>query len=132
MKRFALFPVVGLLLFSACLDDRKQDDGHAAVRSTADEAFQHLMAGDVDAYLDMTLGFDTLPEEYQSQLRDLMLQYLYQDSMRHGKLTGVRVEGDSLFDTLQAEAYVELQWADSLRERVHVFLHKHNGQWRLK
>ncbi len=131
MKRVALLSIFSVALLCACHDDR-HDDNRAAVRQTTARAFQHLISGDVDAYLALTADYDSLPQEYQSQLHDLMLQHLHKDSLRHGTMIGAQIVGDSVFNAHRAEVYVELQWADSTRERIQVLLQKSNGDWRLK
>lgn len=133
MKRISIALLIGLALLSSCGRKAKSESGeNAELRRIAHKAMCYRLSGDVDGYLRMTLDYERLPREYQSQLHDLMLQHQADECERVGRLTAANVVGDTLLAKDSAEVYVEMVWADSIKERVHLSLVRRNEQWWLK
>lgn len=124
--------LASLAALTACLDDRTKDQTSLEVQRLARESYELLVAGDVDGWLSHVDGYDSLPESYRLQLRDAMLMHLDKEERLHGGLTAALVVGDSVLDSINAEAFIELQYADSLRERIHLPMVKRHGKWKIK
>lgn len=131
MRKVACLLISSLVL-TACLDDRSDDRTSKEVQRLAREGFELLLAGDVDGWLSRMDGYDSLPESYRRQLRDAMLMHMDKERRLHGGLTAAVVVGDSILDSINAEAFVELQYADSVRERIHLPVVKRHGNWKIK
>lgn len=133
MKRISIVLLVGLAFLSSCgRNDKGETDGNAELRRIAHKALCYRLSGDVEGYLRMTLDYERLPLEYQSQLCDMMQQHLADERGRLGRLTAANVVGDTLISKDSAEVYVEMVWADSIKERVHLSLVRRDSQWWLK
>lgn len=134
MKRISIVLLVALTLLSSCgkKDKGTSSQGNAELRRIAHKALCYRLSGDVDGYLRMTLDYERLPQEYQGQLRDMMLQHQADERERIGRLTAANVVGDTLLSDDSAEVYVEMTWADSIKERVHLSFVRREGQWWLR
>jgi len=131
MKRLALF-VSLLVVFSACFNDRDVDTRHRDVQAKAAECYGYLVEGNIEAYLGSIHDYDSLPEEYQTQLHDLFAQYLDKERRTHGGLCAARVIGDTLLDSVSAQAFLEVTFGDSTVEQVSLPLVRVNDKWLLK
>ncbi len=132
MKRTVYAFVAVVLMLSACWDDRNRDNSREEVRRVAIEGFDHILQGDVDGWLALVADYDSLPDEYRTQLRDAMLQHLDKEMKAHGGLASVNVTGENMIDSITAEAYVQLLYADSLSERIHLPMVRRNGIWYIR
>ncbi len=132
MKRTVYAFVAVVLMLSACWDDRNRDNSREEVRRIATEGFDNILQGDVDGWLALVADYDSLPEEYRTQLRDAMLQHLDKEMKAHGGLASVSVTGENIIDSITAEAYVQLLYADSLSERIHLPMVRRNGVWYIR
>ena len=131
MRRIAL-SVLLLLALTACSDDRKVDTRHEDIRARAAEGYGYLVEGDIDRYLSLIHDYDSLPEEYRTQLHDLFAQYLDKERRTHGGLVAAQVIGDSILDSVRAEAFLEVSFGDSTREQVSLPLLLKHGKWMLQ
>ena len=133
MRRISIALFIGLAFLSSCGKKAKSEsEENAELRRIAHKAMCYRLSGDVDGYLRMTLDYERLPPEYRSQLHDMMLQHLADEQERLGRLTAASVVGDTLLSDDAAEVYVEMTWADSIKERVHLSLVRRDKQWWLK
>ncbi len=130
MKRIAYALVAAVMVLAACWDDR--NDVHEEVHRIAYEGFECMIKGDVDGWLALVADYDSLPEAYRTQLRDAMLQHLDKEKKAHGGLVSVEVTGDNIIDSITAEAYVQLLYADSVSERIHLPVVRRNGVWYIR
>ncbi len=130
MKRVAYALVAAVVVLSACWDDR--NNVHEEVQRVARESFGCILEGDVDGWLALVAGYDSLPGDYRTQLRDAMLQHLDKEQQAHGGLLSAEVTGDNVTDSITAEAYVQLLYADSISERIHLPMVRRNGVWYIR
>ena len=70
---FSLF-----IVLTAC---HRNNDDHTAVRKAAEQYYGYLAKGDVDRYMRGLADYDSLPESYRRELRDMFLQYLDRNSV---------------------------------------------------
>lgn len=131
MRRMALACVAALVL-AACGGSSSDEAQRKEVRAMANRSYAHLVAGDLDGYLQCIHDYDSLLPEFQTQLRDLFAQYLDQEQRLRGGLMGHRVVGDTLLDSLSATAFVEVSFGDSTREVVSLPLVRSHGRWMLR
>ncbi len=132
MKRVVYIYVAVVLMLCACWDDRNRNNVHEEVQRLAHESFECIMQGDVDGWMTRVAGYDSLPDEYKIQLRNAMLQHMDKEMQAHGGLASFSVTGDNVTDSITAEAYVQLLYADSVSERIHLPMVKRNGVWYIR
>lgn len=134
MKRVSVVLLFSLVLLSSCgkKDGDATSKSNIQLRRTAHKVMCYRLCGDVDGYLRMMLDYERLPREYQSQLRDLMLQHQAEEHDRMGRLTAATVVGDTLLEDGSAEVYVEMVWNDSVQERIHLPFVQHDNRWWIK
>lgn len=126
MGAFLLF--LFMFLFVSC----KQKDDHTAVRKAAEQYYGYLVDGDVDRYMRGMADYDSLPESYRRELRDMFLQYLDREKqLRRGILSAVAVR-DTLVDSLHAHVFLNIQFGDSTLEQVSLPLVRTAKGWRMK
>ncbi len=130
MKRVAYALLLALVSLSSCWDDR--NNVHEEVRRIALEGFECMIQGDVDGWLAMVADYDSLPDGYRTQLRDAMLQHVDKEMKAHGGLASVEVTGDNIIDSITAEVYVQLMYADSVSERIHLPMIRRKGVWYIR
>lgn len=118
--------VLLLLLFVVACDKL---DTPCAV---AEHYYTCLVKGDVDGYLRGLHDYETLSDEYRSQLRDMFLQYLDREQQLRGGIRGARAVRDTLIDSLHANVFVELQFGDDTEEQVSLPLIRTDKGWCLK
>ena len=105
---------------------------HEAVRQAAEQYYGYLIDGDVDRYMCGLADYDSLPESYRNELRDMFLQYLDREqTMRRGILSAEAVR-DTLVDSLHAHVFLDIQFGDSTREQVSLPLVRTAKGWRMR
>ena len=90
------------------------------------------MKGDVDHYLQGLADYDSLPEDYRSQLRDMHLQFLENEKKVRGGLASVKSLRDTLVDDSHAFVFLEVAYGDSTREQISLPLVLTAKGWRLR
>lgn len=124
--------VVLLFLFLLFIFACKQKDDHAAVREAAENYYGCLIDGDVDRYMRGLADYDSLPESYRRELRDMFLQYLDREQqLRRGILSAEAVR-DTLVDSLHAHVFLNIQFGDSTCEQVSLPLVRTAKGWRMR
>lgn len=124
--RKTLFPLLVVLL---CLGGCKKQAGPMQV---AEEYYGMLVRGDVDSYLCGMADYESMPDDYRSQLRDMFLDYLDREQRLKQGLVGVRALRDTLIGSDQAHVFLEVTFADSTREQVTLPLVKTTDGWRMR
>ncbi len=118
------------LLLSLCLlSCNKRSD---APSLAAERYYGYLIEGDVDNYMRGMADYDSLPEDYRSQLRDMFLQYLDHEQKLHGGITSAQAVRDTLIDSLRAHVFLNIQFGDSTLEQVSMPLVLTPEGWRMK
>ena len=105
---------------------------HEAVRSAAEKYYGYLIEGNVDEYVAAIHDYDEFPEEYRSQLRDMIAQYLANEEKSHGGLIAARALNDTIIDSIQAHVFMEVQFGDSTLEQVFLPLVLTDKGWKMK
>ena len=117
-----------VFFITGCSDKKTPDDACQA----AETYYGYLIRGDVDAYMRGLHEYDSLSDEYRSQLRDMFLQYLEHERQLRGGLTEAHALRDTLIDSLSAHVFVEVVFGDSTREEVSLPLVRTVDGWRMK
>ncbi len=128
MRKAALVALA--LALTACTKEGPKTDNEL-VREVAQEAYAHLIAGEVDEYLAMLHDFQGMEPDYQGEMRDLMAQFLDKEQRAHGGLTAATAVADTVTDST-AMVRMTVTYADSLQEAVSVSLVRKDGRWMLK
>ncbi len=127
MKNFACFFVIAFALLSVGCKREASTPMEAAERY-----YGYLIAGDVDHYLQSIHDYDSLPESYRSQLRDMFAQHLDREQQMRGGLAAVRAFKDTLINDSLAHVFVEVTFGDSTVEQESLPLILTSKGWMLK
>ncbi len=127
-------PLLSLLIALTLTGCRRQSlhATHGAVRKAASAIYASLVEGDVDRYLDSFADCGDFTEAYRAEMRDLLEQYLEAERRGRGGLSGAKVIGDSILDSLNADAFVQLSFGDGTCETVNLPLRLTPKGWRLR
>ncbi len=131
MIRFSFFVLLVVLFLSACAN-KEGDPRHKEIREVAERSYGHLISSDVDSYLASLYDYSDMPEEYRSQMRDLLAQYVETERKAHKGLMGAIAVGDTILDSLNAVAFVEITFGDDTKETVSLPMRLSDGKWLLK
>ena len=143
-KVTSLLLCTAMALFIACGEKQTAEDPNLANASkSVKEGYEHLLAGQYEAFLDTKADADSLPEDYREQILTNYKQFLHSQQKVHGGITSMSIsraayaeprEGASPADTLDKEIYVFLllNYADSTQEEVVVPTVRRNSTWKLK
>lgn len=119
-----------LVLFCLLLIGCKHEPKNPS--EAAERYYGYLVEGDVDKYMQSVANFDSLPEDYRSQLRDMLLQHLYNEQRLRGGLVSAKAMRDTMLDANHAVVFMEVAYADSTIEQIMVpVMHTEEG-WRMQ
>lgn len=120
------------LMLVACNNEGTKPEDIAG--EAARQYYLQLIEGKYEQYISGIYGADSLPKAYRSQLVDNAKMFLRGQKGEHdGALKGVELVRCTLGkDSLTADAFLTLCYADSTREEVVVGMVKHNDIWYLK
>ncbi|MCD8302416.1 MAG: hypothetical protein LUC44_05275 [Prevotellaceae bacterium] len=107
-------------------------DQHKVIRERAAACFSCLVKGDIDAYLSSFAGADEMPPEFRSQMEDVFSQYMEELFQSRGGIAGATVVGDTLLDSIRADAFVEITFGDSTTETINLPMILSGGEWMLQ
>jgi len=95
--------------------------------------YQHLQQGDIENYLEGTLGYDSMPEGFKNEQRANIKMFLAQQREAHGGIASVDVS-NATADTIQKIVYalLNIQFADSTKEEICVPMVSRDGKWIMK
>jgi len=127
--RKSAYIIIGALAITAC---GKRLRGNEALRAAAEEYYGYLIEGNVDKYVGGIHDYDSLPEEYQSQLCDMMAQYLAYEDRQHGGITHAKATRDTIIDSIHAQVFLDLTYGDSTIEQINVPMILTDDGWKLK
>lgn len=100
---------------------------------TAQEGYEHLVAGDYEAFLEARAGMDSIPPSYREQLLTSYKQFMFQQRIAHQDIVGVqatRVQMDSVQHQMQV--FLLINYADSTQEEIVVPMVEQDDCWKLK
>lgn len=133
-----------LAIFMACGEKQTTDDPNLAdARQTVQQGYEHLLAGNYEAFLASKAYADSLPNDYREQMLTNYKQFINNQQKVHGGITSMSVNramyaksnaGIPPTDTLNKEIYVFLllNFADSTQEEIVVPTVKQGGGWKMK
>lgn len=124
MRKFLIICVVSMTMFG-CHRDK-------SVSGAAEKYYGYLMKGDVDRYVKGIAYYDSLPDDYRSQMHDLMAEHIERERQRYGGIVMARALHDTLLDANNARVFIEVTYADSTREQVMLPMVLTEKGWRLK
>lgn len=118
-----------LVLGAAACSSDKDELSRSGARKAAERYYDYLLQDDYESYVNGFLGADSMPQELRSQMVDLMVQYMA-DQKSKGLCDVVATEAE-LQDS-NAYVFLEMLYADSLREQIGVPVVFHDGRWQLR
>lgn len=123
---YVVLVLAGLVIAAACSRTESEK-----ARQVAVDSYRHLVEGHPQGWVDALAYRDSMTEEYRQQLVDLMAQYIERERVAHGGLKDVSALSDTVMDSV-AYVFLELVYADSLREEVLVPLLRCGDEWKLQ
>ena len=128
LSHFLIFSFSHFLILSCS----RGNDDHEAVRQAAEQYYGYLIDGDVDRYMRGLADYDSLPESYRNELRDMFLQYLDREQTMRRGIQSAEAVRDTLVDSLHAHVFLDIQFGDSTREQVSLPLVRTAKGWRMR
>lgn len=130
MRRLVyLFFVIIIIGVASCENPTPEEMASLAAKGY----YEHLAAGEYDAYLQGVAGCDSAPEDYVAQLRLGAQQYVQRCHQLHRGISEVRVSSVKADSTLRCtQVFLLLSFADSTHEEVCVPMVEQNGKWRMR
>lgn len=128
---FRAFLIASLLTVISCSKNAPSPEHLAAL--AAQGYYQHLQHGEVERYLEGTLGYDSMPDGFKSEQRANIKMFLAQQKEAHGYITSVEVS-NATSDSIQKIVYamLNIQFADSTLEEICVPMVSKDGKWMMK
>lgn len=129
MRKLLSIIISGLLL-AAC-SSKEQAPHPAAI--AAQDYYDKLKSGDYAGYVAGLAGADSIPEQYRKQLLVNAKQFLAQQKKEHKGVDVINIVS-AQDDTLAhcTNVFLEVQFADSLREEIVVAMVKQGSKWLMK
>lgn len=126
-----------LAAFLFCCVACRRGDGsdavtHERVRQVAQEYYGYLMAGQYEEYVAHMADVDSMSDDMRQQLVVMVKEFAHIQQHLHGGFASATVVADSLPDSLHAQAFLDVLFADSTQERVGLPLRYQGGRWRLE
>lgn len=130
MRRLVyLFFVIIIIGVASCENPTPEEMASLAAKGY----YEHLAAGEYDAYLQGVAGCDSAPEDYVAQLRLGAQQYVQRCRQLHRGISEVSVSSVKADSTLRCtQVFLLLSFADSTHEEVCVPMVEQNGKWRMR
>ena len=118
------------LLFTQC---GKNTSPAEAAMASAQECYDHLLAGEYAGFLAGRADADSLPAEYREQLLVSYKQFRLQQEKSHGGIQGITAIR-ALVDTLSssAQVFMMINFSDEQKEVVVVPMVEREGKWQMK
>lgn len=123
--------IMAALVMAACSSGKQKPDFAAA--EAAKEFYDSLNNGGYKYFTDMFFRTERIPDSYREQLETNSKMFIADLKKEHGALGEVRIldcKNDSRGEN--AEAYIMLCFADSVKEEIVVPMTKQNGKWMMK
>lgn len=129
MRKLLLIIVSGLLLV-AC--SSKENEPHPAAIA-AQGYYDKLKAGDYAGYVSGLVGADSIPPSYREQLEVNAKQFLAMQKAEHKGIDNINIVSAKDDTTAKyTNVFLEIQFADSLKEDIVVAMVKRGDKWLMK
>lgn len=133
MRKF-LVAVCWLLAVVCCLSCSRQEPTPEELAGKAAKAYyDHLLAGDYEAFLQGKADSDSLPSDYRQELLHAYEQFMQEQEKSHGGIVEVALSNarsDSLQQVMQA--FLLLTFKDSVKEEIVIPMVLRDGQWKMR
>lgn len=129
MKRllYTALSAIAIVAATACSGRTESE----RVRQVAVDSYRHFIGKTPGKRVDFMAHSDSMTEDYRRQLADLMAQHAERERQLHGGLTDVTALSDTVMDSV-AYVFLELVYADSVREEVLVPLQRFGKEWKVQ
>ena len=117
MKKIAFLFLLLTVFTGACHRD-KDAITHERVRQVAELYFAYLVDGKYEEYVAGMVDVDSMPDQYRSQLVDMVAQFAVMQKSNHGGFAFAKAMADSL--------------PDSTVERIGMPLRYQHGRWKME
>ena len=129
-RGLTLLLAVAAIMFSGC---GKDADTEKMVAATAKSYYDCLLVGRYDDYVAGIDGADSIPGSYREQLRDNVKMFLAQQRQSHKGIISFAVSDAEVdADGHTANAFLIVNYADSVSEQIVVPLVEREGVWKMR
>ena len=97
----------------------------------AEGYYAHLVEGRYEEFLNGIAYADSMTDTYRAQMVDLLIEYAEREREQHGGIVSAR----ALTDTVSGDAatvFMEVLFADSVREEISLPMVLCDGTWKMK
>lgn len=116
-----------LFLMSSCRKDRGEDEA----AQMALKYYNHLVAGEYDAYLQGLRDYEQMPPSYREELKALLAQYVRKELEDRQGFARVTINSDTIIGQ-QANVFLEIEFKDGTKEEVAVPMVYCGDVWKLQ
>lgn len=129
MRKLLLIAISALLLV-ACSSN--EGEPHPAAIA-AQDYYEKLKAGDYAAYVSGLSGADSIPPSYREQLEVNAKQFIALQKEAHKGIDNINIVSAKEDSTAHiTNVFLEIQFADSLKEEIVVAMVKKGDKWLMK
>jgi hypothetical protein len=126
---FALFLLLCPSFFISCSSPTPEERASLAAKGYYD----HLIAGEYDAYLEGVDGMTEAPADYRQQQRVSAEQFMQQLRQQHKGISSVEVSSAKTDSSLHCtNVFLLICFGDSTREEICVPMVERNGSFRMR
>ena len=129
MKVVAVAVLTVLLALQGCGGVTPEEQALLAAKGY----YEHLAAGEYEAFLEGRAGADSLPADYREQLLAAYKQFVFRQRDEHGGIREIQA-GRAAADTMHhvVQAFLMLCYEDGTIEEIAVPMVENGGKWRMR
>lgn len=144
----AILPALAalVLLLSCGGKDEKKAKSYDSPSDVAVAAYEHLMRGEYEQYLDCVAAYDSIPAGYRAQLVNMLKQANAKAQKERKGVVAVGYDGEVKEGEKPNDkenempgaskafkvVHIDITFGDSTREEIAVPVIRQNGKWRLQ
>ena len=128
----AILPALAalVLLLSCGGKDEKKAKSYDSPSDVAVAAYEHLMRGEYEQYLDCVAAYDSIPAGYRAQL--VVVAVGYDGEVKEGEKQNDKENEMPGASKAFKVVHIDITFGDSTREEIAVPVIRQNGKWRLQ
>lgn len=131
MKQLPVVLLALILLFPACQKEKTELYSSRAVCCQAENYYSNLISGQYEEYLAGISGICSMLPEQRAQTLQAIKMFVQGQQEQHGGISGVRGV-EAVLQNKRAEVYMDINYADSVTERIVIPMILEDSVWRME